>query len=197
MAQLAHCRHWIFDMDGTLTIAAHDFDQIRRQLGIEGNRPILEAISKMPEEQALATTARLHQLEMDIAADSRAQTSAVEVLTALKNRDYSLGIVTRNAKDIAHETLTAAGLSGFFSDNEIIGREDCAPKPDPAGLHLLMTLWNAGNTETAMIGDYVFDLEAGRNASVTTVHFDTQAHYPWPELTDVKINQLEQLLTLL
>jgi len=44
---LAHCKHWIFDMDGTLTLAVHDFDEIRKSLGIVEGKPILEAISEM------------------------------------------------------------------------------------------------------------------------------------------------------
>jgi hypothetical protein len=31
---LKHRGHWIFDLDGTLTVSAHDFDHIRRELGL-------------------------------------------------------------------------------------------------------------------------------------------------------------------
>ena len=31
---LQSCRHWVFDMDGTLTVAVHDFPAIKRALGI-------------------------------------------------------------------------------------------------------------------------------------------------------------------
>ena len=30
---LKDIRHWVFDMDGTLTVAVHDFAEIRRALG--------------------------------------------------------------------------------------------------------------------------------------------------------------------
>jgi len=45
-----------------------------------------------------------------------------------------------------------------------------------------------------MVGDYVFDLQAGKNAGVATVHFDTDGQYPWPELTDFKVEKLSQLI---
>jgi phosphoglycolate phosphatase-like HAD superfamily hydrolase len=45
-----------------------------------------------------------------------------------------------------------------------------------------------------MVGDYLFDLEAGRAASVATVHIDTSAQYPWPQMTDWGIDHLQQLI---
>jgi hypothetical protein len=56
---------WIFDMDGTLTISIHDFDGIKRILGLPidslsgrlRQRPILEALNDLPTTQA----AQLHQ----------------------------------------------------------------------------------------------------------------------------------------
>ena len=43
-AQLTRRPCWIFDLDGTLTVAAHDFDAIRAELGLPQGRPILEAL---------------------------------------------------------------------------------------------------------------------------------------------------------
>ena len=42
-------RHWIFDMDGTLTVSAHDFEHMRRELGLPPDVPILEALHALPE----------------------------------------------------------------------------------------------------------------------------------------------------
>ncbi len=38
---------WIFDMDGTLTIANHDFEAIRAELDLPPDRPILEALAEL------------------------------------------------------------------------------------------------------------------------------------------------------
>ena len=48
---LSHCQYWIFDLDGTLTIAVHDFDAIRDELGLPAGEPILEAMSKLPRNR--------------------------------------------------------------------------------------------------------------------------------------------------
>ncbi|MGE8273775.1 MAG: HAD family hydrolase, partial [Stenotrophomonas sp.] len=34
VAALSTIRHWVFDMDGTLTVAMHDFARIKRELAI-------------------------------------------------------------------------------------------------------------------------------------------------------------------
>jgi len=44
-----------------------------------------------------------------------------------------------------------------------------------------------------MVGDYLFDLDAGRNASVTTVHFSPSGEFLWPDKTDVAIHSLSEL----
>ncbi len=180
-------------MDGTLTIAAHDFDLIRQQLKIPQGLPILEAIEKMPAAQAAKAQIKLHELEMEIGAQSRPQPGAQEVLALLQASGFSLGILTRNAEDIAHATLKAAGLANYFTDDDIIGRTRCNPKPDPAGILLLMAQWKASPNNTVMVGDYLFDLETGRNAAVSTVHFNTTGSPTWPDLTDVTIKRLEDL----
>lgn len=38
--ELARRRHWVFDMDGTLTVAVHDFAAIRRALEIPAEADI-------------------------------------------------------------------------------------------------------------------------------------------------------------
>ncbi len=38
----------IFDMDGTLTIDALDFDHLRQRLGIHVQEPVLEWIAELP-----------------------------------------------------------------------------------------------------------------------------------------------------
>jgi len=181
-------------MDGTLTLAAHNFDDIRVALGIESGTPILEAIAAMPEEQAETTRLKLHAIEMEIAHGSKPQPDAVSTLESLQQRGFNLGILTRNAKDIAEATLTAAGLSRFFTKAEIIGRDSCAPKPDPEGILCLLDHWQGHTSETAIVGDYHFDLGAGRNAAITTVHFSPEGAFHWPDKTDVPIRSLSEII---
>lgn len=184
-------------MDGTLTLAVHDFDQIRRTLGIKQGKPILEAIDDMPEATATLMMEKLFEIEMQIAKEANEQPGARALLEHLTSQGCRLGILTRNGCEIAIETLRAAGLLEFFDPQAILGRESCAPKPDPAGVNQHLLAWQADPDATVMVGDYKFDLEAGYRAGVTTVHLDVDQGEQWPELTTVKVSSLDELTNML
>ncbi len=194
---LDHCTHWIFDMDGTLTLAVHDFDAIRKTLGIVDGQPILEAIDEMPKTQADKTLKVLFDIEMEIAAGSKPQPGAYELLEQLASNNCTTGILTRNGVEIAAATLKAAGLDEFFEPAAVLGRESCRPKPDPAGIHLHLKAWQANTDTTVMVGDYRFDLEAGHRAGVHTVHLDVDAAEQWPQFTSYRVTSLGELSNLL
>jgi len=44
-----------------------------------------------------------------------------------------------------------------------------------------------------MVGDYLFDLQAGRNAGTATVHMDVSGEFLWPELTTLGVRSLPEL----
>lgn len=184
-------------MDGTLTIPVHDFDEIRRQLGIEPATPILEAIANMPPARANEMHRRLHEIEMDIAALARPQPGAAELLSFLTENGHQLGILTRNDEDIAAATLDASGLAEFFDSSCVVGRETCAPKPLPDGVHHLLRKWAAPPAHTVMVGDFLYDIEAGKRAGVRTVHFDSSGAFSWPEFTDHKVTRLLDIKLLI
>lgn len=194
---IKNCSHWIFDMDGTLTMPIHDFDHIRTQLGFQGGVPILETIEAMPELQAAAIKRELHDIEMQIAHDAVAQPGASALLAQLVDRDCTVGILTRNDEDIALATLQACGLDTFFEPLAVIGRETCAPKPAPDGVLHLLALWGAAPLNSIMVGDYLYDIEAGRRAGVHTLHFDHTGVYAWPDLADYKVDEIAAISALL
>ena len=183
-------------MDGTLTMPVHDFNAIRGQLGIPVNTPILEAIKKMPAQQAKAIYQKLHDLEMALAELATPQPGVVELLQSLKQRGYRLGILTRNGEEIAKATLDACGLMRFFDKWDVIGRDTCAPKPLPDGVHHLLARWDADPNATVMVGDYLYDVEAGYRAGVHTVHFDASGVFPWPEFTHHRVQSMGEIQQL-
>jgi len=180
-------------MDGTLTCAMHDFDAMRRSLDLPVGVPILEALACLPADQAAEKHLELDAMELRMAYDATVQPGAFELLSVLENRQASIGIVTRNGKRIAEATLEACGLAVFFNTRTIISRDCCGAKPDPAGVKLLLSRWSAQPANAVMVGDYKYDLEAGRRAGVTTVHFTADSQCAWPELTDLTVSSLQQL----
>ncbi|AJO80806.1 MULTISPECIES: HAD family hydrolase [Pseudomonas] len=180
---LAEVRHWVFDMDGTLTVAVHDFAAIRVALAIPPEHDILTHLAALPADEAAAKHAWLLEHERDLALGSRPAPGAVELVRELAARGYRLGILTRNARELAHITLEAIGLADCFAVEDVLGRDEAPPKPHPGGLLKLAAAWDVSPGEMVMVGDYRFDLDCGRAAGTHTVLVNLPDN-PWPELTD-------------
>ncbi|OMO16542.1 HAD family hydrolase, partial [Xanthomonas oryzae pv. oryzae] len=93
---LSDYRHWVFDMDGTLTEAAHDFALIRRVLEIPPEADILHHLAALPADEAAAKHAWLFEHERELAQAARAAPGAVELVRALHAAGCRLGMLTRN-----------------------------------------------------------------------------------------------------
>lgn len=193
---LARKTHWIFDLDGTLTRAAHDFDAIKKSLGLSPERPILEQLLEIPETRASELRRRLDGIERAIARDSKIQPGALELLQTFARRGIQVGILTRNSHANALETLSACGLAPFFDAAFVLGRESCDPKPSGAGVRKLLGQWQAPPEQAVMVGDYLFDLQAGRDAGTTTVYFDPSGTYEYAAHADLCVQDLNELCAL-
>jgi HAD superfamily hydrolase (TIGR01509 family) len=188
---------WIFDMDGTLTLNIHDFDGIKRILGLPIDQPILEALNQLPAAEAAELHQQLDLLELEIAHQATAQVGARELLTKLRSRGDRIGILTRNSKSNAEATLSACGLAEFFPAELILSRHCCPPKPSPEGILQLLSGWNAAADRSVMVGDYVFDLEAGRRAGSATIYLDPTGEFPWQDHADLPITALAEITEML
>ncbi|MGE0483045.1 MAG: HAD family hydrolase [Gammaproteobacteria bacterium] len=190
---LARHAGWVFDLDGTLTVHQHDFDAIRAELGIPAGHFILEYLATLPAAEAAPLHARLAAIEAELAQGARAADGARPVLDALRRRGRRVGILTRNTRANALITLAAAGLADHFAPGDVLGRDEAPPKPSPQGIVALLGRWSCPPHAALMVGDYRLDLEAGRNAGVTTVHVAAAGAAAWPELTDLRVHSLAQL----
>lgn len=193
---LSTVRNWVFDMDGTLTVAVHDFAAIRVALGIPPEDDILTHLAALPAAEAEAKHAWLLEHERDLAVASTAATGAVELVRELAGRGCQLAILTRNARELAHVTLEAIGLADCFAKELVLGRDEAAPKPSPDGLLKIAQAWDVDPSELVMVGDYRIDLECGRTAGARTVLVNLPDN-PWPELTDWHAADCRQLQALL
>lgn len=184
---LSEVRHWVFDMDGTLTLAVHDFPAIKRALGIPLDHDILTHLAALPEDEAAAKHAWLLEHERELAVASTAAPGAVALIRALHDAGHRLGILTRNAHELALVTLAAIGLGDCFRTEDILGRDEADPKPSPDGLLRLAARWDVAPQRMLMVGDYRFDLECARAAGAHSALVNLPDHLPenpWPELTD-------------
>lgn len=191
---LKHRGHWIFDLDGTLTVSAHDFEHIRRELGLAPQVPILEALHAMPESEAAPLWESLNQLEFYYAGRASIMQGADELLQKLHQRGRQLAILTRNTMPVVKHTLQACKIDHFFPLDHILDRDSCIPKPSPDGVKRLLEFWHADADDTVMVGDYLYDLKAGKGAGVATVHLDTRGDVDWSEFTDIRVEGLGEII---
>lgn len=183
--------HWIFDLDGTLTLAVHDFDAIRDELGLPRGQGILEALDELPPAVAGPKHQRLDEIERELAHASRPQPGILRRLDQLHAAGISLGILTRNTRDNALASLAAIGAGAYFPPESVLGRDEAAFKPDPAGILALLGSWQAHPATALFAGDGRYDLLTGRAAGVKTLHFDTTGEFPFPEITDHRVTSWE------
>ena len=194
---LRNRRHWIFDLDGTLTVSAHDFEHIRRELGLAPETPILEALNAMPADEAAPLWEQLNELEFYYAGKSSLMEGAPQLLQRLHDDGCQLAILTRNTMPVVRQTLNACKLEHFFPVDHILDRDSCIPKPSPDGIRRLLEFWQAAADDTVMVGDYLYDLEAGKAAGVATVHVDSRGVGTWPEVTDIRVEGLGEIIDYL
>ncbi len=196
MNMLANKPYWVFDLDGTLTLAIHDFEAIRRALDIPPVDDILHHLAALPADEAAAKHAWLLEHEEQLALVAQPAPGAVELVRQLSARGCQLGILTRNAQALAELTLASIGLAECFASGDIIGRDEAPPKPDPGGLLLLARRWQVLPAELVMVGDYRFDLDCARAVGATSVLVNLPEN-PWPELADLYFRDCQELLSLI
>lgn len=188
-------RHWVFDLDGTLTRSMHDFTWIRRELGLPEGEGILEALAALPPAVSAQKHAVLAAWEMDIAERSVVEPDATALVEALVGSGATLGLFTRNGREIAARTLEVTGLAAYFPEPGRITRDCAPPKPLPDGLFVLLRRWGAAAEDAVMVGDWHYDIDAGRAAGLRTVLVDREgSDYPWADRADFVVRRLDALL---
>jgi phosphoglycolate phosphatase-like HAD superfamily hydrolase len=192
-AEILQRSHWVFDLDGTLTVAIHDFAFIRRELGVPDGADILAHLDRLPQDQGVALKRRLDEIECDLVGRTEPAEGAAVLFELLAGRGVRFGVLTRNTRPNALRTLRKIGLAGFLAEQDVLGRDEALAKPDPDGVLKLAARWGTQPEKVVMVGDYRFDLETGRAAGAATIHVDVSRAFRWPELTDIAVGSLAEL----
>ena len=190
-------KYWIFDLDGTLTIAVHDFNAIREELGIPEGQPIIKTLESLPLKESRNKKKKLQEIEEELALKATPAPGVEKLLETLNSQNYFFGILTLNTRENAWITLKALGLSEYFTKESVIGRWCAEPKPSPNGIKKLLNHWNVYANDALIVGDYLYDLQVGRAAKIATVHVDPSGNFEWPELADISVCSLNELTEML
>lgn len=182
---------WVFDMDGTLTVPQHDFDGLRARLGLPRGVDILSGIAAAPAHEQDRLHAEVEAWEAEHAERAVASPDAVALLARLG--PCRLGVLTRNTRRDALRTLEVCGLAGYFDDADVLGRDSAPAKPDPGGVLTLAARWELDPARLVMVGDWIHDVEAGRQAGARTVWVDRHGTGRFAGSADLCVTSLEQI----
>ncbi len=165
----------LFDFDGTLTQpGALDFSVIKKELGCPLDKPVLEYIESISDPQLKAQYHKaLDRFESKGAADSRPNPGAEDLIRMIRSKKLPLGLITRNSMVSIRAALHNFDNLSLDDFDVVITRDDpVAPKPEPDGILLAAQKLNVKPQDMLMVGDFVFDIQAGQNAGTLTAHLD-------------------------
>lgn len=182
----------VFDMDGTLTESQLDFDRIRRECGLPDGEPILEYMERAPHAERRRIAQVLEAHEARSAGQCALREGAGEVVRELHRRGLRTALLTRNSARSVGTVLRRFGLRFDCC----VSRDDGPPKPSAEPVLTIARELGLDPSELLVVGDYVFDVQAGRAAGAATALLRVrQCPVPPPE-PDLVLRCLAELLDL-
>lgn len=201
---------YIFDLDGTLIDSFADIafavnqtltqmslptlthHQIKAHVGLGARWLLRQCLQEVgaTSESALqhARTLFLPIYTEHLASETKIYPGVRETLDTLQNQGKTLTVCTNKPIALTHPLLRTLELDSFFV--EVLGGDSLpTKKPDPAPLLLLMEKCQMTPSETWMIGDSRFDIEAGRAADVHTCGV-TYGHHSLSEMQALRPNTM-------
>lgn len=185
----------LFDFDGTLTHpGALNLSEIRQRIGCPSGKPILEFIAALPEKQAVRAMAKLDEFELEAAEHAVPNSGAEELLSYLHTKQIRMGIISRNTRASIERALRNFRQIRISDFQVVISRdENILPKPHPQGIFIAAERMKLMPEQVMIVGDYIFDIEAGKQAGALTVFLDNDCPV-FPDLDcDFRIASLTQI----
>jgi len=182
------------DLDGTLVRMKLDFARIRKELGIPTGTDTLAYISSLPGKEAKRLKSILNDREKEAAEDAEIAHGSRELLDYCVKEGIKVVIVTRNSEESASRTLEILGIDVDM----IVSREHAEPKPSPEPIFMVLQFFDAKPHQMILIGDYIYDIQAGNSAGVKTILITSHDQAGnWAASADYVANDLIEVLDLL
>ena len=91
----------------------------------------------------------------------------LDVLKKLVNVGYKLAVLTSKRKRPTKDNLAYFGLDKYFTC--VLALDECPyPKPNPAGIDIILDKLKVERSKAFIIGDSASDIDCGRNAHIGT-----------------------------
>ncbi len=190
----------VFDFDGTLTApGALDFSTVKKTIGCPDDLPVLEFMDQVNDEARLAQMAgELDRFEMKAAAVSRPNTGVEDVFSHLRRLGLPVGILTRNSKASVLRSLENFKGISIADIGVLITREDPVKiKPSGEGVRLAAERLNVDPAHVLVVGDFLFDIQAGNRAGASTALLTNGKPDPGGHEAHFTIQSLAELVPIL
>jgi len=180
----------IFDLDGTLVDNEVSFDEMRgriaKRLNIPKKKldPLYETLISLDIPGGLKI---LNDEEVRRAEHSRYKYGLSDLFEFLRQRRIKIALLTRNCRKAA---LKALGYLSSGIDVMITRDDGYKLKPSPEGIFAILNRFAILPKDALVVGDYNFDIEAGRLAGCKTVRMG-------PGFADFNVRNLEELTHLI
>jgi len=187
----------LFDFDGTLTKPGSiDFNLIKRAIGCPAESFILEFIETLGDHvQKEKAISALEEFETKAAECSEPNNGVEELLLYLRSNGLSTGIISRNSLESIKRSFHNFKKIKYSDFDVIITRDDpIRPKPYADGIILAAKKLKVDVKELVIVGDFLFDIQAGKNAGSITVFLNNGIKHDFSDPdSDYTISQLGEL----
>lgn len=186
---MKHTKGFIFDLDGTLVTSSLDFLAIKAEIGCPVDVDALLYIAQLPtEQQRQETMDIIHFHEMRDAQSCDWIPGARAFVAECEARSLPMAIVTRNSQRSSKVKIEKNNIPIEL----LLTREDSKPKPDPTALLDIARGFKLPADQMMMVGDYRYDLEAGRNAGMPSCLVNFNAEPDYVHLADYRFSDFRQ-----
>jgi phosphoglycolate phosphatase len=177
----------IFDLDGTLTDSLADLTDTTNYMLARFSRPVLarEQVRKLVGQGArnlverAMTGASAEEVEdalgiflayndAHIADKTQLYPGVKDALELLRAGQREMAIISNKNVALCRKLLAVLGIDEYFG--AVLGADSlpfCKPSPEP--LQKLIRDFGVSTAETAMVGDSINDIVAGKGAGVVTI----------------------------
>ncbi len=183
----------IFDLDGVIVKSCLDFGLIASEIfGSASRIPVLERIEELSHAAEKEEAFRiLEKHERRAALRAQLNPGIDELLELVKRRGMKTAIVTRNSQDSVRIILEKFDLP----IDCIVTRETAPPKPSRESVLRACEGMRLTPHEVLLLGDYEFDMLAGKRAEVVTILLRSSEDST-SENADVEIESIAELMQM-
>lgn len=179
----------VFDLDGTLVTSSLDFTLICSEIDCPVDLDVLTYVKQLSPEDRAEAEAIIHRHEVEDAEQSEWLPGAKRFVDQCRDLEIPMAILTRNSDyssriKIAKNEIPIATL---------YTRENSLPKPNPSALNMIADNYALPNESIMMIGDYKYDLQAGKNANMKTCLVNCEGEPDYLHLADYRYSTFVHL----